>query len=106
MIIKYTDILDITYEDQTDNPKTTVTPLFTTIDLCNRFIDTLKTAFKLLGTPINEISEDVQNIVVSEQITTEITTLENKYNNKLEEYVNKKELVKDYKRVKNKTTHH
>lgn len=44
---EYTAIPGISYEDGSDNSKTAATSLFTTIDSCNRFIDTLKTAYKL-----------------------------------------------------------
>ena len=35
----YTPFVDIPYEDEADNPKTTATSLYTTLDICNRFRD-------------------------------------------------------------------
>ena len=60
---EYVAIPEIKYDEDDDrNSKTTACSLYTTIDMCNRFRDTLKGPFKLLATRINEISTDLDSI--------------------------------------------
>ena len=56
---EYQSLPEITYEHETDNPKTKACSVFTTLDICNRFRDTLKQPIKLLVKRINEISDEV-----------------------------------------------
>ena len=97
---EYKAFPDIPFEDEADDPTTTATSLYTTLDICNTFRDSLKPAFKMLANRCCEITEEVENIDVSDQMTT----LETKFYNKvkeyakltnLDEYVNHDELVRD-----------
>ena len=76
----YTPFVDIPYEDEADNPKTTATSLYTTLDICNRFRDSLKPLLKLLGNRVNEVAEEVNSFDITDQ---------------LQNYINKNELVRE-----------
>lgn len=88
---EYTPFQDIPFEDEADDPTTSATSLYTTLDICNTFRDSLKPAFKMLTNRVYELTEEMQNIDVTDQLTT----LESKFDNKLKEYVGKNELVRD-----------
>ncbi|WP_347294444.1 hypothetical protein, partial [Helicobacter typhlonius] len=74
---EYTKFIDLPFEDERNDPKITATSLYTTLDVCNQFRDSLKPLFKLLATKINEIESDFE------------TALTN--------YINKNELTRDDK---------
>ena len=61
------------------------------LDLCYRVLHKTKPAFKLLLDKVCEVSLEIENIDVSEQLTT----LENKFKNKLKKYVNRDQMVRD-----------
>ena len=65
---EYIAIPDIPVDDEARNPKTTACSLYTTIDMCNKFRETLKPVFKKLANRINELTEEVTNIDISEKL--------------------------------------
>ena len=57
---EYKPLPEITYdEDDEESSRTTATSIYTTLDICNRFRDSLKPSFKLLASRINEVSEEM-----------------------------------------------
>ena len=86
-------VCDIPYEDELDNPNMTAPLSYMTLDICNRFHDSLKTALKMLTNKVEEITSEIENADLSDQMTI----LETKFNKKLEEYVNYDVLVREDK---------
>ena len=58
---EYKGFPEITYEDEADNPKTSAASIYTTIDICNTFRESLKPAFKMLTNRCLELSDEVTN---------------------------------------------
>ena len=86
----YSTIPELPFEEEYDNPRTKATTLHMTIDMCNTFRDTLKPAFKLLATRINEISAELESLG---DINNTYTTVD-EVNEVLTNYVQKSEFDK------------
>ena len=98
---EYVEFDKIPSNDDTNDPDQLAMTLTCTLDICNRFRDSLKPTFKQIATRINEVSDEfvelqdkvheLQNIDVTDQLTA----LETKFTDKLKEYVSHYELVRD-----------
>ena len=88
---EYEELPDITFDDDFDDPETATLNAYATRELCNKFRDSLKPAFKMLCNRVSEVSEEVQSIDVTDQLK-EYAKLTN-----LNEYIRKDELARDDK---------
>ena len=85
---EYSPITDIPYEEEYDDPKCKATSVYTSIDIANRFRDSLKPAFKLLVARITELTDSVDSI---DEATS---ALHIGMNEQLANYINKNDLVR------------